>query len=79
MDIIPEAIFLQRDPQRLREMETDSEMKLWVFSLSGRNEAHKQAQKRLLTQDSVTTNKQEVLPNYSKCTKTFNYIYMFKI
>lgn len=75
MDIIPEAIFLQR----LREMERDSETKLWVFSLSGRNEAHKQAQKRLLTQDSVTTNKQEVLPNYCKCTKTFNYIYMFKI
>lgn len=48
MEIVPEAIFLHKDPQRLREMERDSETKLWMFPLSGRNEVHKQAQKKLL-------------------------------
>jgi len=48
----------------LRKVERDSETKLWMFSLSGRNQAHKQAQEKLLIQDSIITDKQVVLPNY---------------
>lgn len=59
METLPEAIFF-RGPQRLRELERDTEIKQWVFSLFERNEAHKQAQQRLSSQDSIITNKQEV-------------------
>lgn len=66
-----------RDSERGRRTVKLSEQ--WMFPLSGRMRLIIEHRKCYKHKIQLLPNTQEILPNYYKCTKIFNYIYTFKI